>query len=340
MVYLRSIYLVIDETSYKIGLIKFSLDKMVEECDATIFNRSTTAGSKKLLFITRKWVMTNYKNMLRKIPFTLLFLLPFIYGCGSLTAVHSYATKSVDALNRINEIGYTYKDYCRKDCELQQLRKGEITQNFRCTCEAPAAAADEALQKIHQTITAYLQAVAALSNNSDFTYDVSGLTEAVQKSPLLGLTDKQVAVSTKAGNFIATAATTFYRKKKLKQYLGEADSIFRELTETFIYLIDNRLRAQLKFEYNAQVPNLKQLLDDTNDRAVKQMLIKSYLDEKAWYEKHNRLIDTYVALLKSVQKGYHDLYIHRSNLKDDNIKSIIQNYAKDLQYIMASTNNK
>lgn len=274
--------------------------------------------------------------MNRKRPFTVLVILPFLFGCVSLNQVHDYAASSVEALNKINDIDYTFKDYCHQDCELQQLRIGEILPAFNCTCAEPAAHADEAIQKIHGTITAYLKAVAQLSDNKGFNYDVSGLTQAMQNATLLHLDDKQMSVANKAGNFIATAATAFYRKKKLKQYLTEADSIFQELTETFIYLIDNRLRAQLKFEYDARLPNIKQMLDNTSDKAMKQIIVKLYLDETAYYKKHDALIDTYAALLKSVQKGYHELYIHRYNLKDENIKDIISNYTQDLQYIMSS----
>lgn len=274
--------------------------------------------------------------MRRKILFILLFIFPFFFGCMPLTEVHNYAASSVEALNKINAVNYTFKDYCHQDCELQQLRLGEIRPAFNCNCEEAASNADDAIQKIHQTITTYLEAIAQLSNNQDFTYDVSGLTQAVKKSALLQLSDKQLAVSTKAGNFIATAATVFYRQKKLKQYLGEADSIFQDLTATFIYLIDNRLRAQLKFEYDTRIPNIKQMADNTNDKGMKQIFVKLYLDEKAYYNRHNALIDTYAALLKSVQKGYHDLYMHRYNLKDESFKNLIKHYLQDVQYLASS----
>jgi hypothetical protein len=266
----------------------------------------------------------------------ILIFLPFFVSCVSLTEVQTFAANSVQALNKVNNAAYSFEDYCQQDCELQQVRMGEIIDSFACNCTEPAAAADKAIEKMHSTITAYLVAVEQLSNNQGFTYDVSGLTEAVQKSQLLRLSDEQVSIATKAGNFIATASTTYYRGKKLKQYLEQADSVFGKLTETFIYLIDNRLRAQLKFEYDARLPNIKQMLDNTADRAMKQYLVKSYLDEKAYYNKQSVMIDSYVKVLKSVQKGHHDLYLHRNNLNDRKTKDIIRRYAQDLQYIFMS----
>src|SRR5437870_6029337 len=112
--------------------------------------------------------------MNRKKPFIVLVILPFLVGCVSLSEVHNYAASSVEALNKINDIDYTFKDYCHQDCELQQLRIGEIRPTFTCNCEEPAASADNAIEKIHSTITAYLQAVEQLSNNNGFSYDVSG----------------------------------------------------------------------------------------------------------------------------------------------------------------------
>jgi hypothetical protein len=269
-------------------------------------------------------------------PFIIVVFLPFLVACVSLSEVHNYASSSVDALHKVNATVYTFQDYCKQDCELQQLRKGEISPAFICSCQEPAANADSAIQKIHFTITAYLQAVAQLSNNKSFTYDVSGLTGAVEKSSLLRLNDDQVSVATKAGNFIATAATSYYRRKKLKQYLDEADTVFRDLTETFIYLIDNRLRAQLKFEYDARVPNIRQMLENTSDKAMKQLLVKQFLDEKAYFNKQNAMIDLYVTALRSVQRGYHELYLHRDQLKDVNTRKILNRYAQDLLYLVQS----
>ncbi len=274
--------------------------------------------------------------MYKKSQFVLFIFLPFFYSCVSLTEVHNYATTSVKALNNIDSVDYTFKDYCQQDCELQQLRAGEIRPDFICTCLSAATSADEEIQKILLTATAYLQAVASLSNNKAFSYDVSDLTQAAQKGRLLNLDEKQVSVATKAGSFIATAATTMYRKKKLKKYLGEADTLFQNLTETLVYLVDNRLRAQLKFEYDARLANMKQMLDNANDRAIKQMVIKSYLDEKAYYSKHDSLIDAYVVLLKAVQKGYHELYTLRYKLNLESTKKLIRNYSQDLQDLASS----
>jgi hypothetical protein len=273
--------------------------------------------------------------MNRNLLFLIIFVFLFLYSCRPVSEVHQYSTTSVAALNKINELDYTFSDYCRQDCELQQVRKAVIDPTFRCNC-VTAANADSAIQKIHTTLTAYMEAIGKLSNNEDFTYDVSGLMEAVQKSTLLELSDQQVSVSTKAGNFIATAATSYYRRKKLNQYLGGADSLFQDLAETLIYLVDSRLRAQLGFQYNARIPHLKQMLDDTQDKGVKQMAVKQYLEEKAYYEKHGNLLDTYVALLKSVQKGHHELYLHRHNLRDGNTKDVLQLYIRDLNYILAT----
>jgi hypothetical protein len=274
--------------------------------------------------------------MFRIIHLSILVVFVLFVGCVPLTEVHNYATSSVEALDKVNSVDYTYRDYCQQNCELQQMRIGELNPNFNCNCVEAASNADEAMRKINSTIKAYLEAVAQLSNNKEFTYDVSGLTSALQNSTLLKLSDKQVSVSTKAGNFIATAATTFYRKKKLKKYLIEADTIFQQLTETYIYLIDNRLRAQLQSQYDARLPNIKQALDNAGDKGLKQIFVKQYLDQKAYYNKHNFLIDTYVALLKLVQKGYHELYIHRYNLKDVNTRALLLRYTKELQYL-AST---
>lgn len=269
--------------------------------------------------------------------FILIVVFPSIVSCVSLNEVNQYAATSVAGLNKMNDANYTFGNYCEQDCELQQERSGEIDTLFTCDCQQPAAKADEAIQKIHFTITSYLSAIQQLSDNKGFTYNVSNLTAVLQQNLLLKLTDEQVSVYTKSGNFIATAATTFYRKKSLKKYIAQADPVFQNLTETFIFLINNRLREQLKIGYDTKLANITQMLDNAkNDRGLKQLLVKLYLDEKAFYKKYDKLINSYTLLLRSVQKGHHDLYLQRNNLKDITTRELIARYARDAQDIIAS----
>lgn len=275
--------------------------------------------------------------MYRKNSFILIAVFPLLFACVSLNEVNQYAATSATALNKINDNHYTFNNYCQQDCELQQLRSGEIDTLFKCDCEEPAAKADDAIQKIHFTITSYLLAIQRLSDNKGFTYDVSKLAAALQQNPLLQLTDQQVGVYTKAGNFIAASATVFYRRKKLKQYIEQADPIFQNLTETFIFLINNRLRQQLKINYDTRLANTNQMIDNAkDDKGLKQIMVKLYLDEKALYKKHDSIINSYTALLRSVQKGHHDLYLQRNNLKDIKTRELIKHYAQDAQHIVAS----
>lgn len=271
-----------------------------------------------------------------KVLFLLSFILPSFAGCVSLSQVHNYAVSSVGALRQIDKVNYSFGEYCERECELQQMRKGEIKSDFDCSCSQPAANADAAIAKIDSTLIAYLVAIAHLTNNSQFTYDVSGLTQAVQNSNMLRLNDQQVSVATKAGNFLATAATSYYRRKKLRQYLTEADTIFRDLTETYLYIIDNRLRAQLKLDSVARMTNIKQMADNTSDRGLKQIFVKRYLDDKAYYNRRSNLLDAYATLLKLVKKGYHALYLHRYRLTDQATKDLISGYSADLKYILSS----
>lgn len=268
--------------------------------------------------------------------FLVIVILPSLISCASLREVNQYATVSSASLNNINEVDYTFNDYCLHACELQQLRSGEIDTLFHCDCEETAAKADEAIRKIHSAITSYLVAIGQLSDNKSFSIDAANLTGALLQNSFLKLTDRQVETYTKAGNFIATSATALYRKGKLKEYIEKADPIFQDLTETFIFLINNRLREQLKTDYDTRLANIKQMLDNAeNDKGFKQIVIKLFLDEQAYYKKHNALLDSYAALLRSVKKGHHDLYLQRNNLKDMATRALIKNYAKDVQDIVA-----
>ena len=171
--------------------------------------------------------------MKKKNYLVLIVIFPLLNSCVSLNEVTEYASTSAAAVNKLNDVDYTFSKYCMQDCELQQMRAGKIDTLFKCNCEETALKADTAIAEIDTVISAYLLALEQLSNNKNYNYDVSKLTAGLQRNPLLHLTDDQVSVYNKAGNFIATAATAGFRKKKLNQYIEKADPLFQELTETF-----------------------------------------------------------------------------------------------------------
>lgn len=257
-----------------------------------------------------------------------------MFGCVSLKEVNQYTASSITSLHKINDLNYDFSDYCQRDCELKQLRAGQIDTLYVCSCEGLATKADEAIQQIHSTITSYLDAIHQLSDNKPFVYNVSNLTGALQENPLLNLSSDQVNVYTKAGNFIATAATAFYRKKKLSLYLQEADPVFQDLTETFIFLI-GRLKSQLRTDYDLRMTNIYQMKDNNQNKDFRQMLVKLFLDERAYYKKHDARIDSYITLLQTVKKGHHELYLQRDDLKNHKIKELIKHYSEDIQDIVA-----
>lgn len=271
--------------------------------------------------------------------FSLIVVMIFLVltGCTSLKEVNKFASTSATSLSDVNAVRYTFTDYCQHDCELRQMRSGEIDTLYSCNCTASSTKADEAIKKIHTTVTAYLQAIVQLSDNKSFSYDVSNLTASLQQNPLLHLSDEQVSTYNKAGNFIATASTAFYRKKKLKEYISRADSVFQNLTETFIYLIDNRVREQLKIDFHTRLANANQLLQNAkDDKGLRQLVVKMFVDEKNYYQKNVEIINSYTALLRSAQKGHHELYVQRNNFKDIKTKDLLKRYAQEAKEIVAN----
>ncbi len=258
-------------------------------------------------------------------------------GCLSLKEINEYSSTSITSLNKINDIQYSYSEYCSRDCDLQQMRKGVIDTQFNCNCTQIALKADSAIWQIHSTITNYLQAIEQLSNNQQFTYDATGLAGALQSNQLLRLNDQQTAIISKSGNFLATIATAFYRKRELKKYIEQADPILGELMETFVYLLNNRLRVQLRIDYEKHETNLKQQLDDSSTgKSLKQMIVLQFINERKYYLHHISLLDCYVSLIEKVKEGHHQLYLQREHLQDKSLKNLAKRYADDIQSLAAT----
>ena len=266
-----------------------------------------------------------------------VFISAYCTSCLSLKEVNEYAATSITSLNRINTVSYSYADYCRRDCELRQMRLGEIDTLYNCLCSPVATKADSTIFIIHKTITGYLQAIEQLSNNQNFEYDASGLAGALQDNPLLKLNEQQKGIFTKAGNILATAATAFYRKKELKKYLEKADPIFSDLMETFIFILNNRLRVQLVLEHEIRFANQKQLLQNAKaDNGLKQLIVKQSIADQVFYITHIDYLNCYVTLLGKIRDGHHQLYLQRNHLKDKKVKDLAMRYAADVQDIAAT----
>ena len=264
-------------------------------------------------------------------------MMMLLSSCLSLKEVNEYAATSVSSLNRLQEIKYSYDDYCKRDCELRQMRSGQIDTTYNCLCIPIAIKADSTIRQIQYTVTTYLQAIEQISNNQNFRYDVSPLTIAMQQNTYLKLSPSQTTTVTKAGNTLATAATVYYRKNQLKKYLEQADTVFAGLMQTFIYLLDSRLRVQLREDYETHFANQNQMLDNAkNDKGLKQFIIRQSLDERGYYLRHISLLDCYVSLLGKVKEGHHQLYLQRNHLNDKNIKQLAKRYADEVQGIASS----
>lgn len=274
-----------------------------------------------------------------KIQFLLLSLMTIgiCSGCLSLKEIKEYSSTSINSLQKIDHLQYSFNEYCNRDCNLQQMRKGVIDTQYNCNCIQIASKADSAIWQINSTIIAYLRAIEQLSNNQQFIYDASGLSGALQSNPLLKLNDQQTAIISKSGNFLATIATSFYRKSEFKKYIEQADPVFGDLMDTFIYLLNNRLRTQLRIDYEKHETNLKQQLDNSvNDNSLKQMIVLQFINERKYYLHHVSLLDCYVSLISKVKDGHHQIYLQREHLQDKSLKNLAKRYADDIQSLAAS----
>ena len=266
-----------------------------------------------------------------------LFILCTCTGCLSLKEINEYSSSSITSLNKINQIQYSFSDYCNRDCELQQMRNGVIDSQYSCNCVQIASKADSAILLIYSNCIAYLKAIEQLSNNQEFNYDASALAGDLKNNPLLRLNDQQTAIISKSGNFLATIATSFYRKRELKKYIEKAAPILAELMETFIFLLNNRLRVQLRIDYEKHEANLKQQLDNSsNDKSLKQLIVLQFINERKYYLDHVSLLDCYVSLVNKVKEGHHQLYLQREHLQDKSLKNLAKRYADDIQSLAAT----
>lgn len=258
-------------------------------------------------------------------------------GCSSMQEINDYSKISQFSLKKINHLQYTFNDYCTRNCELKKLRYNVLDTNDTCTCLPIAKNADSTLLKIHTIISSYIDAIEKLSSNNTFRYDVSGLTSSIQSNSFIKVTEQQKNTINKAGNFLATIGTFYYRKKTLKKYIVQANPIFTDIMDTYIFLIDERLREQLKLDYAMHKTNFEQMFDNTdNNSPIRQFIIKEMIKENNWYATRNALLNNYIDLLKKVKDGHHQIYLERERLSDTSFIHLMKRYTTEVKSLVES----
>lgn len=278
----------------------------------------------------------NIKPLLQKISF--LCLLFFITSCVNLKKINDYASASNKNIEKFEELGHSFAKACNDKCVIEQLEKQQL--NKSCDCKK-SNEADSVTLVLYNAVKGYFDGLAKLSNKEATSYKFDTLAKVLKEGNFgdVKINKDHVDAYTKIGSILTKAVTDGYRKRKLTQYIEEANEPMKVLL--------NALQFTL-------VSNLAQTLETKIER-VKSYYFDLFEDQKASeYEKKKIVEDFNTAIsdidtkkkqmiafgrgLNTIAQGHQVLFENRNKLTDKELKESLSQYFSDIQNIVNEIN--
>lgn len=200
------------------------------------------------------------------------------------------------------------------------------------------------LLKVHHRVALYMQVLAKLSGDEtfDLSKNVDSLGGTIRQNPKIGLTDKQVSAYSGLSKTIAKwVMTTGYQESAVKAMITEGDPDLQALLAGMANMLkfykatsDNEKRTVLGL-YESEIPfyeKKKMLLLVSLGKDDYTNKIKAYAALDSLFDKVQRGI-------AEIQSGHSQLAQHVNQLSNTELRSIIEQVAKDLQSISNNLNS-
>lgn len=253
-------------------------------------------------------------------------------GCTNLKEVRDFAGQSAK-LTGYTELTTRFRDtYYR-----EQPYLSEEVHTFAQQNDARRKAVYQDLLKVHQTITLYLQTLAALAgdNSFDISSGVDALSVGISAHPDLGLEKHEVDAVSGLAKVISRWATSSYQQRALRQFIKEGNeplqttlSGMEKLIDYYQQTHDNEWQMikgllELELSFNEQ-PEHRLLA--TLARAHAQAKAAEYEAAAKKYREARKGIQT-------ISQGHQLLADNLGKLSRKNVKDSLRQLSKDVKSI-------
>ncbi len=263
----------------------------------------------------------------------LLVLSAGFTGCVSLRAVHDFSETSSTDLQGFEDIDYTFQQHCLERCRLSAVKSLEIKRALTCNC-AVYQKADSITQFLYQAIRGYFDGLADLSRNALTHYHFDALKNALSAGEYgsVQINPQQAEAYTQIAHILLRATTDAYRRKKIKEYIGEANKPIHVLLKKFQFIIRDNLRGELKFRKETLYAFYKEtLLEDDLSDYEKRAAASAYYRRIAAIDSKMARLNVFAESLETIAEGHQKLYDNRNRLSAKALSARITRYASDIR---------
>lgn len=270
---------------------------------------------------------------------TILSSIVFLFSCVSLKQVNELSKSSLSGVKKYENLALSFETACSEHCRIDKLQKLEIDFE-NCDCSEDAVA-DSVTLIIYNAVKYYFDGLSKLSDNELTSYKLDELTAALSENDFgdVSINANQAESYSKISKILLKAFTDEYRKKKIATYIQEAhdplmillDALDMNLNENLIGKVNN-LRGKLKSYY----------FDIRNDSLITEIDKKNALKEysiqletiKLWESE----ITSYSKVINKIKEGHVDLFNNIENIKEDEIRALLSQYATDIESLKSEIN--
>lgn len=271
------------------------------------------------------------KSWLARLFFALSFAA--LTGCANMAAIQEFGKLSADAAS------YTkLTEQFASSPTRAKLYTFASEEGARKAMDASAIKRKESVRGaslFHAALSEYMTAVADLAGDEATSFDaeIGALADAALAQSYIKESEAKAVKS--IGSIVASAATDFYRQRKLKEVIGEADAPLQVVVTAMSDLVSKAFVASLRDEQvtaRSYYRNLEQRTrqDDKQSAAAERIYAEGA-------QKQVELADSiaaareYAKVLKNIGAAHHELYKQRDKVSDAEVQRQLKQYVRKIR---------
>jgi len=249
-----------------------------------------------------------------------------LLGCANLKEVNDFAAASVKGAQGFETLSYSFRQNCLALCEAVDMDSLKLNP-VACNCDL-ASKADSVDYLMYKTLAAYLDGLQRLSADELTTYHTDSLTDQLSA---LHVPAAQSDAYAKIGGILSKAVTDGYRRKKIKQYIQQANGPLKVLIYYLKLNISQNLMQVLKARELGVKSEYFGLLRKTGSPWEKRQIIQAYYTEKNALDSIAAELTAYGNLLQTIADGHQKLMEEAGHLNTTELKNAIGQYTSNIK---------
>lgn len=262
------------------------------------------------------------------------------YSCVPLKHVNEYASSSVRGLKQIEDLDLDYSKACMERCKLDNLYLLRLEYDS-CDC-SNYGKADSVAFLIYNAISVYFKGLASISDNELISYNTENLSTALTENEFgnIRLQKEQVEAYSEISAIVLNALTNEYRKNKIRIYINEADEAIGVLLDYLVLIEKENLGGLINIMRLKLERIFSDILDNsTNSDFDKKLALMIYFEKVMEINNWEKELGAYSKTLLKIKAGHKELAKNVDQLKNDEVKTALIEYARDIEAIRSKINN-